>query len=155
MHGVGSTVPAGGRSQLPPMDHQPPPDSDDMPAPDAHLRAGLRRARFNAQARTHLANERTFLAWLRTGVTFVALGIAAVQLLDPRHVAGLPLHVTIALVFIATGCVLTFVGRWRYRQTAIELERGQFRPHRRGLDLVVAMLVVVGVMATMFVLRSS
>ena len=29
-------------------------------------------ADLDATVRTHLANERTFLAWLRTGITFVA-----------------------------------------------------------------------------------
>src|SRR5690606_984075 len=35
--------------------------------------------------RTHLANERTYLAWGRTGLTMIALGLGAAQLLD-RHV---------------------------------------------------------------------
>ena len=32
-------------------------------------------------ARDHLANERTFLAWARTGLTFVGLGVAIDSLL--------------------------------------------------------------------------
>ncbi len=31
----------------------------------------------DTRARTHLANERTFLAWLRTSLTTIALGIGA------------------------------------------------------------------------------
>ncbi len=34
-----------------------------------------------ASVRDHLANERTFLAWVRTAVTFIAAGLAAYALL--------------------------------------------------------------------------
>ena len=40
-------------------------------------RAG--RADPDSRARTHLANERTFLAWLRTGLALIVLGIGAAQ----------------------------------------------------------------------------
>ena len=33
----------------------------------------------SSEARDHLANERTFLAWARTGMAFVGLGVAADQ----------------------------------------------------------------------------
>ena len=33
----------------------------------------------NSLARDHLANERTFLAWLRTGVTLMGVGVALVK----------------------------------------------------------------------------
>ena len=42
----------------------------------------------DTRARTHLANERTFLAWFRTGVTLVALGIAAAELLGREGEPG-------------------------------------------------------------------
>ena len=42
------------------------------------------------RTRTHLANERTFFAWLRTGITTIALGLAAARFLameqQPRSV---------------------------------------------------------------------
>jgi len=42
------------------------------------------RTELESRARTHLANERTFLAWLRTGIALISLGLAAAQFLE-RH----------------------------------------------------------------------
>ena len=42
----------------------------------------------DSRARTHLANERTYLAWFRTGITLVALGLAAAQFLVPDTTSG-------------------------------------------------------------------
>ena len=39
-------------------------------------------------ARDHLANERTFLAWARTGVGFVALGVGLSQIEQVRKFSG-------------------------------------------------------------------
>jgi uncharacterized membrane protein YidH (DUF202 family) len=36
----------------------------------------------DSRALTHLANERTFLAWLRTGLGMIVLGLAAGQFID-------------------------------------------------------------------------
>jgi uncharacterized membrane protein YidH (DUF202 family) len=41
----------------------------------------------DSRARTHLANERTFLAWLRTGLALIALGLASAQYLEVELLA--------------------------------------------------------------------
>ena len=52
----------------------------------------------DSRARTHLANERTFLAWLRTGLGLIVLGLAAAQFMEarsqprPGHAGGLRLR---------------------------------------------------------------
>ena len=50
-------------------------------------------------ARDHLANERTFLAWLRTGVTLMGVGVALVKFGEP--VSGLFLTI-IGIFFLGT-----------------------------------------------------
>ncbi len=42
----------------------------------------------DGRAGTHLANERTYLAWFRTGLTTIALGLAAAQLLTRNVLPG-------------------------------------------------------------------
>ena len=44
----------------------------------------------DSRARTHLANERTFLAWLRPGLSLVAVGLAAAGFLPVDLVWGSP-----------------------------------------------------------------
>ena len=58
-------------------------------------------------ARFTFANERTFLAWIRTALALVAAGLAIVQLLPPfhgirwgRHAIGIPLILLGAVVAV-------------------------------------------------------
>jgi uncharacterized membrane protein YidH (DUF202 family) len=102
-------------------------------------------------ARDHLANERTFLAWTRTGLGFVALGVAlakldALEALSPslKHGHG-DLHIpAAALVGSGAGC-LTY-GTTRYFNGLKLLQEGLFRPNVLGVVLasVTAGLVAGG-----------
>lgn len=103
-------------------------------------------------ARFTFANERTFLAWIRTAIALVVAGLAITQLLPPfaftggRRVVGLPL--------IALGAVLAFVSfrQWEANQRA--LRTGGPLPRSllpRVLALAIALLAA---MAVVFVLVS-
>ena len=75
-----------------------------------------------------LANERTFLAWIRTALALVAGGVAVVQLIPEfafpgaRHVIGIRL--------VSTGGVLAIaaVRRWRRVQDAMRRD-ADLPPH--------------------------
>ncbi|KAF8189172.1 hypothetical protein K438DRAFT_1722303 [Mycena galopus ATCC 62051] len=98
-------------------------------------------------ARDHLASERTFLAWLRTGLGFVALGIAVERFsqLDlarplqlqpqsqPQTNPG-PRDTPDLLVgaLLGTGSGSIVYGMTRYFSTIRLLERGLFKPAYYG-----------------------
>ena len=79
-----------------------------------------------------LANERTFLAWLRTSLALVAAGVAVVQLVPEfgftgaRHVIGVTLAALGLLVAVGA------IRRWLRVQAAM----------RRGADLPVSRMPV-------------
>jgi putative membrane protein len=117
---------------------------------DASGQAGTSRpaqppAETEPDARYTFANERTFLAWIRTALALVAAGLAIVQLLPPfpglhwgRHAIGIPLIVLGGLV-----SVLSYL-EWTVNQRA--LRRGE--PLRRSrlpllLAVVIALIAVV------------
>jgi len=115
-----------------------------MPPPDNPTRT---------RARDHLANERTFLAWLRTGVAVVVFGFAigrfAIAIQEFMKVEGHPqsaarMSVWFGLVAIVTGVVLVFAGLKRYRQTRAQLEAGKFEPAGQLIDVVAVLAVVFG-----------
>ena len=93
-----------------------------------------------------LANERTFLAWIRTALALVAGGVAVVQLIPEfafpgaRHVLG--------VLLVSTGGALAVasVRRWRRVQDAIRRE-ADLPPTRIPLLLGTALA-----MLTVFVL---
>jgi putative membrane protein len=76
-----------------------------------------------ASVRDHLANERTFLAWVRTAVTFIGLGFAVSQLLTPE--AGGEL---LGLGLILVGGALMIPAMIGFRRTAGAIERGGYAP---------------------------
>ena len=105
------------------------------------------------RARDHLANERTFLAWLRTGVAVVVFGFAigrfAIAIQEFMKAEGHPqsaarMSVWFGLVAIVTGVVLVFAGLKRYRRTRAQLEIGKFEPAGFLIDVVALLTVVFG-----------
>jgi putative membrane protein len=105
------------------------------------------------RASDHLANERTFLAWVRTGVAIVVFGfaigrfaIAIRQLLQiqGRVSATAGLTVWFGTVAIVAGVLLTVAGLVRYRQTRAQLESGGFQPAGFIVDLIGILTALFG-----------
>lgn len=105
------------------------------------------------RARDHLANERTFLAWVRTSVAIVVFGFAigrfAVAL---RQLSALQGHQTtatgfsvwIATIAIIAGVIMVVAGLMRYRKTRAQLDEGKFEPAGFIVDLVTVLTVLFG-----------
>jgi putative membrane protein len=91
--------------------------------------------------RFSLANERTFLAWLRTGLALVAGGLAVAQFLP----AGRP-RTAIALALLAAGAVVAVraVDHWARCERAMRLH--QSLPPSR-FPALLALAVAVGAVA--------
>lgn len=77
----------------------------------------------SSTVRDHLANERTFLAWVRTSVTFVGLGFAV-----DRLAIGDQLGQLFGLVLIAIGGALMAPALFGYRRTARAIAVGGYSP---------------------------
>ena len=105
------------------------------------------------RARDHLANERTFLAWVRTSVAIVVFGFAigrfAVAL---RQLGGFQGHVPkttglsvwMGMVSILAGVVMVVAGLMRYRRTRTQLDEGKFEPAGFIVDLVTILTALFG-----------
>jgi putative membrane protein len=105
------------------------------------------------RARDHLANERTFLAWVRTGAAIVVFGFAigrfSIALRQLTALQGHPLHrsglsVWMGATSIVLGVVLVIAGLVRYRKTRARLDEGTFEPAGFVLDLVTILTVLFG-----------
>ena len=105
------------------------------------------------RARDHLANERTFLAWVRTGAAIVVFGFAigrfsiAIRQLTALQGHGLRtagFSVWIGSGTIAAGVALVIAGLFRYRKTRAQLDAGTFEPAGFVLDLVTVLTVLLG-----------
>jgi putative membrane protein len=105
------------------------------------------------RARDHLANERTFLAWVRTSVAIVVFGfaigrfaIAMRQLTEFQGHASKTtgLSVWMGMSSILAGVVMVVAGLSRYRKTRAQLDQGKFEPAGFIVDLVTILTVLFG-----------
>lgn len=116
-------------------------------------------------ARDHLANERTYLAWLRSSLSLITVGVAITQLFRLQNTSsgmGTPTQPTPELIkvselgrplggsFIALGILFLWLGTSRYFHNQSVLSYGQF-PASRG-SVVLATVTVMAVLLACFIL---
>ncbi|PSS03574.1 hypothetical protein BD289DRAFT_420594 [Coniella lustricola] len=116
-------------------------------------------------ARDHLALERTFLAWLRTSLSFASIGIAITQLFrlntslpadDDSNSAHTIRHLGKPLggIFLGISILMLFLGYHRYFQAQQWIIRGKF-PASRGtvilVSLVAGCLMVISLVVVLLV----
>jgi putative membrane protein len=105
------------------------------------------------RARDHLANERTFLAWVRTSVAIVVFGFAIGRFaIAMRQLTAFQGHgpkttglsVWMGMSAILAGVVMMAAGLMRYRRTRAQLDDGKFEPAGFVVDLVAILTVLFG-----------
>jgi putative membrane protein len=103
--------------------------------------------------RFSFANERTFLAWIRTALALIAAGVAVTQILPEldvpggRRLLGLPL--------IALGAVIAFTsyGRWDASERALRERRPL--AHTALIQVLAVGIGIVGVLAAVVAIVSE
>lgn len=113
-----------------------------------------------AELRDYLAEERTFLAWIRTGLTLMGFGFVVARFGlflevmqisrgdSTAHVRGL--SPWIGTAFIAVGVLVNLFSIRRHLRLVDELNRGQFtyrRPSWQAVILALFLALVGAVMA--------
>ena len=99
-----------------------------------------------------LANERTFLAWIRTSLGLLAGGVAVRQLIEPFDVTGG--RTVLALLAIAASAVLAGGGFLRWRGVQRAMRRGEPLPPAHLVPVVAVGLLVVASTAFLLVATS-
>ena len=101
----------------------------------------------------HLANERTALAWIRTAIAVMTLGVAinrfSLFLLEFHQVVpggrAMNRHAeTVGIGLVVLGIVLMCGGAWHYLRVAKAIDREDFRPGRSAILLTAAAVLAIG-----------
>ena len=96
-------------------------------------------------ARDHLANERTFLAWIRTAISVLGVGIALLkwQGLSSAH----------GYLVLSLGTMLLISCTYRYLDVTQQLAQNRFVPNVTGnLAVVISILLVMVAVLVMHVM---
>jgi putative membrane protein len=121
--------------------HEP----DSKPPTHAHVPEEKR-------ATEYLANERTFLAWIRTSISVISFGFLITRVPEWIHRSHAPAEqpgtgristsFVIGLGMMAFGAVGSVLAAWRYHNVNRAIEEGRVKPDR-GLVILVTVLVVL------------
>jgi putative membrane protein len=103
--------------------------------------------------RFSLANERTFLAWIRTSLALLAGSVAIVQLVPRFHSHGVRTAIGAALAAIALMCTAFAYRRWSGNEQAMRHARPL--PYTRLLLTLNVAIAVVGLAILILVLFAT
>lgn len=113
--------------------------------------------------REHQANERTFLAWLRTSIALIGFGFAIARFgLFLRELqsavtgqdapTGFVGSQGLGLCLVLAGLLLIVLAAWRYNQVFQQIERGDYQPRRLIVWITTAMVIILAILSIPLVL---
>jgi putative membrane protein len=114
--------------------------------------------------REHQANERTFLAWLRTSLALIGFGFAIARFslflrqlqatVTQQDTARHPFFnsETLGVSLVVFGIIVIAFALLRYNQVFWQIEQGNYRPNRLLIWLLAGVVMVLGTLSIPLVL---
>jgi putative membrane protein len=100
--------------------------------------------------RFSLANERTFLAWIRTSLALLAAGIGVIEL--PEHFSSENGRRVLGIMLVLLGCVAAGAAYRRWRGNEVAIRSGAPLPGGQAVHVLAVGLVVIALTALALVL---
>jgi len=109
--------------------------------------------------REHQANERTFLAWLRTSIALIGFGFALARFglflrqletavtkeVTPTY--SFISYQTLGVGLVIVGIFVIVLAVWRYNRVFWQIERGAYQPNRLMIWLTAGIVIVLGLLS--------
>jgi putative membrane protein len=110
----------------------------------------------DATRRTRLANERTYLAWWRTGLTAFAVSIGLGKLVPALAAGATWPYTAIGIGFALVGAFCSGYAFWRYREVEEAVSRGEFaHADERVIALLSGVSLALGVVLVVVLLSDG
>ena len=96
-----------------------------------------------------LANDRTYLAWLRTGIALFGLGFVVSKIAylintDPKGLSERDLYTIVGVLIVLSGAAIVGLGFWQHRAVTKSIARGGDEPALPMWPLFVTVMSVGG-----------
>lgn len=114
----------------------------------------------------HLANERTFLAWMRTSIGIMAFGFVVVKfslfvkqislIIGKQNVIqNKGYSAIVGIILVAVGTVTTVLAYIRYRQTTRQLKEGLYISSSLLITVITAFIFFISALLIAYLLEST
>ena len=99
-----------------------------------------------SRVRDHLANERTYLAWMRTGISLLGFCVVIVRLraLQPPFVSHLGNSWKLGLLFSLVGLITVLLSTIHYFTVRRDIEEDTYEPTDRWVILFSLAIMLLG-----------
>ncbi|MBV6624356.1 MAG: DUF202 domain-containing protein [Rivularia sp. (in: Bacteria)] len=113
----------------------------------------------DSRLREHLANERTFLAWLRTSISLIGFGLAIarfslflnqLETTTARQTAknySIFNSENLGLCLVVIGIIVIALAAWRYNRVFRQIERADYRPSRLLIWFLSTIVMLLGILS--------
>lgn len=116
--------------------------------------------------RDHLANERTLLAWVRTGIGIMAFGFVVVKFSLFIHEIALVLgkrmtvpeygySAPIGILLVVAGVLCLLFSLFRYNKIANQIDNGTFSRSSALLYSIVVFILIVGMILVFYLIKTT
>lgn len=110
-------------------------------------------------AQQHLANERTYLAWIRTAISIVGIGFLATSLHftigNTRNSIIDTLSIILGMFACFFGIVLIIITTKNYHEKRKQIIEDSFRPSKKNITLISTLLIILILLITILFLFYS
>lgn len=109
------------------------------------------------RTRDHLANERTYLSWIRTAVALLGFGLLVLKLrpFAPADSMARGHGWELGAAFALAGLLLVPYANWHYFQVLNSIESDNFTPSRRAISWSSVTIFVIGLGVLIYLLFSA
>ncbi len=109
--------------------------------------------------REHQANERTFLAWLRTSIALIGFGFALARFgvflhqlqtaVTQRESVSSPVFNSenLGVSLVIFGIAVIALAAWRYNRVYWQIEQGNYQPDRLMIWLTTVIVMTLGILS--------
>ena len=117
-------------------------------------------------AREHLANERTLLAWIRTSIGIMAFGFVVVKfslfikqisLLLGKN-STIPQHgysSLIGIFLVAIGAIILVLSYLKYKRTENQLSTGSFQPSSALILTLTIAILIISILLILYLVENT
>jgi len=113
----------------------------------------------------HLANERTYLAWIRTGIGIMAFGFVVVKfslfvkqlslLLNKTYVIQEKGYSSaIGIILVAVGAVTTLLAYGRYKKSERQIDSNTYQNSSLLISLLTCFIIFASVLLIAYLIQS-